>query len=212
MFFLIPIKLMSQEPAAPQDTLTLLLREQEEKAKKPLAGDLVSAITEKLLRRHGFKLVGPVSILQSDCLNEPLTWLQLLKENEKNGATWVVALLQSHLRSSFAVQPHLVEQLCKLIFALSLTYSLAVKQKLNDFDTFCAVEPLLEVMHEQMAYLLAKKAASVNRLDANASADLVSSMRTGGSSLADKVEESARKLGKNGKDRTDDFSRKRVRD
>jgi len=134
------------------DILARLMEQTRERLQAPTASDTWPAITDKICSRK--KIEKPLNITSYNTAVLGVAWFwPLLISKEKLIA---VQNIQSHIRSTFTVQPYLSEELATLVFVLPNMMVLAAA--LAPLTVYEAIEPLLQVCEAKLIYLKGKKA------------------------------------------------------
>jgi hypothetical protein len=170
------------------DVLKSLLEEQQKQLLEVNTTDDERAITIKLLKKQGLKEPGSNwTTANQDMIAEPLCWFFLVM-HEKGQAT---VAINAYLHSF--PQRHLAQQASSLLLSVAATCALQQAGRMNIFEAYTVVEPLLQSLHGSIAYLQAKKIAEQHRLSAKETGELVAQARKE-NTLLGKLEESAKKI------------------
>ena len=170
------------------DILKNLLEEQQKKLVEVLATDDEKMITTKLLKKAGLREPGSNwTSANQDLVAEPLCWFFLVSKERGQATIAINAFLNSF------PQRHLVQQVSALVLSLAAVCAVKEAQKINVFEAFTIIEPVLDTLHSSVGYLQAKKVAEAQRLTAREAGELLSMTRKD-NTLCGRLEESARKI------------------
>ncbi len=129
-----------------------MVRSTQEALLQPVATDTWLTMTDKMLKKA--KLEKPLSItsFNAKLLEHPEYYLLLLVEEKGTALQNVQHFLRSFSKGE---RPHLCEELCSLVYALSNVLMLvsAVAPPLTPLAIFQAVEPILHVLRDKIEYI-----------------------------------------------------------